>query len=196
MRIGIHNFSQYEGETFYEAWDRYKDLLRKYPYHGLEKWMQVHHFFNGLTRTTRTLLDASVGGTLMSKSANEAYQLLEDMTLNNCEWPSKRATPKKPSGVHELDVFNNLAVQVLLLTKQLQSTQLQNAYVVANVILRLILSCECCNGPHSNTECQMGNPCGQMSVEQAQYLSKFPQPQFNPYSNNFNPGWMNHPNLS
>ena len=33
------------------------------------------------------------------------------------------------------------------------------------------------NGPHSNTECQLGNPCGQMSVEQAQYLSRFPQPQ-------------------
>ena len=72
MRIEIHNFAQYEGETFYEA-----------------------------------------------------YQLLEDMALNNCQWLSERATPKKLSGVHELDVFNNLDVQVSLLTKQLQSTQLQ-----------------------------------------------------------------------
>ena len=72
--------------------------------------MQVHYFYNGLTGTTRTLLDASVGGALMSKSANEANQLLEDMTLNNCQWPSEKAMPKKPSGVHELDVFNNLAV--------------------------------------------------------------------------------------
>ena len=39
--------------------------------------MQLHHFYNGLTRTTRTLLGASVGGALMSKSANESYQLLE-----------------------------------------------------------------------------------------------------------------------
>ena len=89
--------------------------------------MQVHHFYNGLTGTTRTLLDASTGNALMSKSANDAYQLLENMALNNCQWPRERVTPKKPSGVHELDVFNNLAVQVLLLTKQLQSTQLQNA---------------------------------------------------------------------
>ena len=55
------------------------------------------------------------------------------MVLNNCQWPSEKVTPKKPSGVHELDVFNNLAVQVLLLTKKLQSSQLQNAQVVANV---------------------------------------------------------------
>ena len=81
--------------------------------------MQVHHFYNGLTRTTRILLDASVGGALMSKIANEAYQLLEDMTLNNFQWPNERATPKKLSGVHELDVFNNLVVQLSLLTNPL-----------------------------------------------------------------------------
>ena len=70
----------------------------------------------------------------MSKSANEVYKLLKDMALNNFQWPSEKATPKKPSGVHELDVFNNLAIQVSLLTKQLQSTQLQNTQDMANVI--------------------------------------------------------------
>ena len=45
----------------------------------------MRHFYNGLTGTTRTLLDASAGGALLSKSANEAYQLLEDMDLNNCQ---------------------------------------------------------------------------------------------------------------
>ena len=121
MRIETHNFFQNEEETFYEAWDHFKDLLRKCPHHGLEKFMQIHHFYNGLIGTTRTLLDALVGGALMRKSANEAYQLLEDMALNNFQWPNERETAKKLSGVHELDVFNNLAVQVSLLTKQLQS---------------------------------------------------------------------------
>ena len=65
-----------------------------------------------------------------------------------------------------------------------------------NVIQWPVLSCNFCNGPHSTTKRQMGNPCGQISVEQAEYLGKFPQPQFNPYSNSFNPGWRNHLNLS
>ena len=112
MRIEIHNFAQYEGEIFYEAGDRYKDLLRKCPCHGLEKWMQVHHLYNGLTRTTRTLLDTLAGGALMSKSENETYKSLEDMALNNYQWPSEKAEPKKPSGVHELHVFKTLAIQV------------------------------------------------------------------------------------
>ena len=110
----------------------------------------------------------------MNKSENEEYQLLEDMDLNNFQWPSERAKPKKLSGVQELDVFNNLAIQVLCLTKQLQYTQLQNAQAMENVIQGPTPSCDFYNGPHSNTECQIGNPCGQMSVEQDQYLTKFP----------------------
>ena len=127
MRIEIQKFAQFEGESFYEARDHYKDLPRKCPHHGLAKWMQVHHFYNGITGTSRTLLNALAGGALMGKSANEAYQLLENMAFKNCQWMKERVTSKRSSGVLELDVFNNLAVQVSFLTKQLQSTQLQNA---------------------------------------------------------------------
>ena len=69
-------FTQCDGETFYEAWDLYKELLRKCPHHSFPKWMQVNHFYNGLTSTIRTLLDISVRGILMRKSE-------ENMTINN-----------------------------------------------------------------------------------------------------------------
>ena len=67
----------------------------------------MHHLYNGLIGTTITLLDASTGGALMSKSANDAYQLLQNMALDNFQWPSERVTPRKLGGVHEIDVFNN-----------------------------------------------------------------------------------------
>ena len=152
----------------------------------------MRHFYNDLTRNSRTLLDASTGGALMSKITNDTYQLLENMALNNCQWPSERLTHKKPNGVHELDVFNNLAVQVLMLTKQLQSTQQQNAQAVENVIQAPLSSCDFRVGTHLSVECQIGNPCGQMSMEQAQYLNIFPQPQFNPCATNFNLCWRIH----
>ena len=78
----------------------------------------------------------------MSKSVNEAYQLLENMALNNCQWPCKRVAPMKPIKVHELDVFNNLVVQVSLLTKKLKFTQLQNAQAATNVIQTCPPSCD------------------------------------------------------
>ena len=39
LRIDISSFYQYEGESFYEAWERFKDLLRKFPHHSFTKWM-------------------------------------------------------------------------------------------------------------------------------------------------------------
>ena len=81
LRIDISNFCQYEGETFYEAWEIFKDLLRKCPYHSFTKWMQVHHFYNGLSAPTRTLIDALVGGAIMGKNEVEAYHILENIAL-------------------------------------------------------------------------------------------------------------------
>ena len=81
LRIDISNFYQYEGESFYEAWERFKDLLRKCPHHSFTKWMQVHHFYNGLSCPTRTCIYASARGAIMGKNEVEAYQILENDSL-------------------------------------------------------------------------------------------------------------------
>lgn len=33
-------------ETLYEAWERYKDLQRHYPYHSLLDWLLIQKFYN------------------------------------------------------------------------------------------------------------------------------------------------------
>ena len=38
LRIDINNFYQLDSVSFYEAWEKYKDLLRKCPNHNLPKW--------------------------------------------------------------------------------------------------------------------------------------------------------------
>ena len=85
--------------------------------------MQVHHFYNGLSCLTRTLIDASVGGAIMGKNEVEAYQILENIALNDCQWLVERVAPKKPVGVFDLDMFTNLSTQVYTLSKQLQASQ-------------------------------------------------------------------------
>ena len=37
LRNQITSFTQREDELFYEAWERFKDLLRLCPHHGLQK---------------------------------------------------------------------------------------------------------------------------------------------------------------
>ena len=123
LRIDISSFYQYEGESSNEEWERFKDLLRKCPHHSFTKWMQVYHFYNGLSRPTRTLIDASAGGAIMGKNEVEAYQILENIALNDCQWPVERVVPKKPDGVFDLDMFTHLSAQVSTLSKQLQAYQ-------------------------------------------------------------------------
>ena len=35
----ITNFMQFENKKLYEAWERYKDFLKKCPYHELPDWL-------------------------------------------------------------------------------------------------------------------------------------------------------------
>lgn len=65
MRNDITSFSQQDFESLYEAWERFKDLLRKCPHHEILKWLQVQTFYNGLFSTTRTSIDATTGEALM-----------------------------------------------------------------------------------------------------------------------------------
>ena len=69
----INTFKQMEGENLVEARERFHKLLRRCPHHRLTRWMQVHMFYNGLSDSTRTVIDASVGGALMEKTTDKAY---------------------------------------------------------------------------------------------------------------------------
>ena len=56
---------QLDGESLYEAWERYKDLQRKCPHYDLPDWLIVQTFYNGLTHSVRITIDATAGGALM-----------------------------------------------------------------------------------------------------------------------------------
>ena len=58
-------------------------MLTLCPLHGLQKPMMVQTFYNGVTQPVRSMIDVAVGGTLMRKMEEEAYNLIEEMTLNN-----------------------------------------------------------------------------------------------------------------
>ena len=108
---------QFENETLYEAWERYKDLLKKCPHHELPYWLQIQTFYNGLISGHRVMVDATVGGSLMRKTSNDAYQLLDDMANNAFNWKSERAN-RKPVGIHNIDTLSSLSAQWSYLTKR------------------------------------------------------------------------------
>ncbi|KAL5575372.1 hypothetical protein UlMin_017071 [Ulmus minor] len=186
MRNDITNFMQQDQESLYEAWERYKDLLRKCPHHGLPLWMQVQTFYNGLLPNTQTMVDTASGGAIFNKTPEEGYELIEVMASNNFLKSTDRNAQKRTAGVHDLDAFNKLAAQVALLNNNFKKL---NVALVSNV------SCENCVGNHASLECQFGGQYQENSSEQVNYMANN-QRQINLNSNYYNQGWKSHLNFS
>ena len=109
---------QYDQKSMYEAWERYKDLLRKCPHHELPSWLQIQTFYNGLRLEHRAMVDATTGESLMRRTPEDAYGLLDDMALNAFSWNIDRTT-RKPAGIHNISTQAALAAQVEALQRQL-----------------------------------------------------------------------------
>nr|GEU43630.1 hypothetical protein [Tanacetum cinerariifolium] len=63
----ISNFQQRFDESFHEAWDRYKDLLRACPHHGFTEFYQLDTFYNALNLTDQDSLNSAAGGNLLER---------------------------------------------------------------------------------------------------------------------------------
>ena len=70
----------------------------------------------------------------MGKNEVETYEILENIALNDYQWPVERVAPKKPTGVFDLDMFTNLSAQVSILSKQLQATQQLGSQLFAHKV--------------------------------------------------------------
>ena len=81
--------------------------------------MVVQTFYNGVTQPVRSMIDAAAGGTLMSKTEEEAYNLIEEMALNNFQWSSERTQPKRVGGKFELDAITLLTAKMDATTQKL-----------------------------------------------------------------------------
>ncbi|GJY11364.1 reverse transcriptase domain-containing protein [Tanacetum coccineum] len=62
LRNEITRFQQRFDETFYEAWDRFNDLLRACPHHGFSELHQLDTFYNALNSNDQDSLNSAAGG--------------------------------------------------------------------------------------------------------------------------------------
>ncbi|KAK8933442.1 hypothetical protein KSP39_PZI015251 [Platanthera zijinensis] len=171
----ITTFTQNSGETLYDAWERFNELLRKCPHHGLAQHQQVSTFYNGLQTATMILVDGAAGGSLMKKYPEDAYSILEDLTSNNYQ-SYERQENSNPVGLHQVDQFTSLAAQMAaqfsLINKRLDSlsTTTPNAPLTVEQLNQI--------------------------TEEAKYAGG-PSRQFPPgFANHYHPEWRNHPNFS
>ncbi|GJW97638.1 reverse transcriptase domain-containing protein [Tanacetum coccineum] len=150
LRNEITRFQQRFDETFYEAWDRFNDLLRACPHHGFSELHQLDTFYNALNSNDQDSLNSAAGGNFLDKMPRDCLRIIESKSKvrNSRNKPvvakvsSSTSTPGISSEVAELKDM----VKALLLDKKNQSPAPTPVKAVEE-------SCVTCGGAHSYQTC-------------------------------------------
>ncbi|KAK2382248.1 hypothetical protein QL285_069796 [Trifolium repens] len=164
-KTAIVVFSQGSNETLCEAWERYKSMLRRCPNHGFYDFTQIHIFRNGLQHQTKIFLDVAAGGSLMSKSVEDAITIIERMALGDHQGQYNGNPSQRKDGIIELGTtdamlaHNKLLAQaVKKLTKQLSKLPQQlNEILEVPSKPKHVAYCELCSGDHATGYCSLLN---------------------------------------
>nr|GFA26139.1 DNA-directed DNA polymerase [Tanacetum cinerariifolium] len=111
LRNEITNFLQKSNETFNEAWERFKDLLRQCPHHGFSELHQLDTFYNALNPNDQDALDSAAGGNFLDKIPRECLSIIK--SKSKVRYSRSRVT----------DQFQTAAVDNFIQNHQNVSTQ-------------------------------------------------------------------------
>nr|GEY39756.1 reverse transcriptase domain-containing protein [Tanacetum cinerariifolium] len=77
LRNEITNFLQKSNETFNEAWEHFKDLLRQCPHHGFSELHQLDTFDNALNPNDQDALDSAAEGNFLDKIPRKCLSVIK-----------------------------------------------------------------------------------------------------------------------
>nr|GEY47729.1 reverse transcriptase domain-containing protein [Tanacetum cinerariifolium] len=77
LRNEITNFLQKPNETFNEARECFKDLLRQCTHHGFSELHQLDTFYNALNLNNQDALDSAAGGNFLDKISRECLSIIK-----------------------------------------------------------------------------------------------------------------------
>ena len=131
-----------------------------------------------MTPQTRATVDASAGGSLWSKTPDQALQLIEEMAINSSQWPGERANVRRVAGMHELDRQTTILARLKQISTQISSMGIQGPQAMIH---------------HDSINLNLMGT----NLEQANYVNNrnfgF---QGNRVPNYYQPGFRNHENVS
>jgi len=59
FRDHITSFFQAEGESLYEAWERFKELQPEWPHHRISDWLLAQTVYGGLQQPMKISIDVA-----------------------------------------------------------------------------------------------------------------------------------------
>ncbi|GKB55302.1 reverse transcriptase domain-containing protein [Tanacetum coccineum] len=149
LRNEITNFQQRFDESFSEAWDRFKDLLRACPHHGFSELHQLDTFYNALNTNDQDSLNSAAGGNFLDKRPRDCLCIIESKSKVR-QSRSKAIVSKVSTSTSASSISPDVAelkdmVKALLLDKQKSQAPA--------TIKAVEESCVTCGGAHSYRNC-------------------------------------------
>ncbi|GKA60628.1 hypothetical protein Tco_0760035 [Tanacetum coccineum] len=136
-------------ETFSEACDRFKDLLRKCLHHGFSELHQIDTFYNALTQSDQDSLNAAAGGNLLNRTPRDALTIIENK--------SKVCTSRNKSVISKASTTSSSTLaylpKITALTDVIKDMILQNKTPFPAPVKAIEEICFICGGPHPYYEC-------------------------------------------
>jgi len=178
LRGKISGFQRLLDETIPKAWERFQEYIAACPHHGMEEWLIIQSFFNGLNTPAQNHIDAASGGSFLSLSVPEAKALVEKIASNQ-SWKGERQQ-QLHKGIHHIDSIDMLAAKIDFLMKRLESPHQE-----ANQVMDSRMTCKICGQTG-----YMGNSCP-ITQEEANFVGAN-----NSNNSGFRPqqGWNSKPN--
>ncbi|GKA45781.1 reverse transcriptase domain-containing protein [Tanacetum coccineum] len=187
LRNEITRFQQRFDESFYEAWDRFNDLLRACPHHGFSELHQLDTFYNALNINDQDSLNSAAGGNFLDKMPRECLKIIESKSKVR-QTRAKAVVAKVSTNSSTQAVSPDVAelkdiVRALLLDKKNQASAPAPAPAPVKAVE---LSCVTCGGAHSHQNCPAthGNDYRDNISE---YVSQAAAANYNQVSSNFRP---------
>ncbi|GJT03198.1 reverse transcriptase domain-containing protein [Tanacetum coccineum] len=155
LRNEITRFQQRFDESFYEAWDRFNDLLRACPHHGFSELHQLDTFYNALNTNDQDSLNSAAGGNFLDKMPRECLKIIESKSkVRNSR--SKPVVAKMSASTSTSRISPDVSelkdmVKALLLDKKNQSQA--PAHQTPASVKAVEESCVTCGGAHSYQSC-------------------------------------------
>nr|GEY24136.1 reverse transcriptase domain-containing protein [Tanacetum cinerariifolium] len=152
LKNEISRFIQRFEETFGEAWESFKEILRACPHHGFSELTQIDTFYNGLNEQDQDSLNAAAGGNPLSKTTRMAFKIIKNKSKVRYSRSKSNVSRVNTNSMDNAsktdDRIDKLADQILNLV------EIVNKQVITPATAKAVeKTCVVCGGAHAYYDC-------------------------------------------
>nr|GEU70970.1 hypothetical protein [Tanacetum cinerariifolium] len=168
LRNEITIFLQKSNETFNEAWERFKDLLRQCPHHGFSELHQLDTFYNALNPNDQDALDSAVGGNFLDKIPRECLSIIESKSnvrysrsrvtnvRANTNAPLSSSSPSNSFDLQQIAASLKDKLDICMNRFEKSLNDMKNYFVTPTTPLKAVKEiCVTCGANHSYNQCPL-----------------------------------------